>query len=455
MGNERSIPEERIRVLNPGPPVPGSCILYWMQASVRVRENLALLYAIQAANRLHLPVVAYFGITERFPEANLRHYRFLTEGILAAARHLADLGIPLDLRMESPTRGVIRKSRDAALLVMDRGYLRIQREWYRDVAGKVRCPCVQVEDNTCVPVAAVSGKEEYSAATIRPKIHRLLPNFLETHDIQPPTREFREEIPDSLSGSPAEDILASMTVDRSVPPAPEFRGGCDEAEKRLDRFLESGLDAYAEERNDPGTGISSGISPCLHFGQISPVRIAQRVRETGSIGTEAFLEQLIVRRELAVNFVTWNPAYDSFDCLPAWARSTLLAHAKDPREFVYSPEELGRAETHDPYWNAAQEEMVRTGKMQGYMRMYWGKKILEWTPDPRDAYRTALFLNNRYELDGRDPNGYAGIAWCFGKHDRPWKERPIFGTVRYMNAAGLTRKFSMARYLETARDAGR
>jgi deoxyribodipyrimidine photo-lyase len=190
------------------------------------------------------------------------------------------------------------------------------------------------------------------------------------------------------------------------------------------------------------------MSPYLHFGQVSPVTLALHAQEQGGSGTPAFLEELIVRRELAVNFVRYNDHYDSFASLPAWAQKTLELHQGDQREYGYSVDELERAATHDPYWNTAQMEMVKTGKMQGYMRMYWGKKILEWSRTPQDAYSVALYLNNKYEIDGRDPNGYAGIAWCFGKHDRPWGERPVFGMVRYMNAPGLTRKFAMDRYLE-------
>ncbi len=190
------------------------------------------------------------------------------------------------------------------------------------------------------------------------------------------------------------------------------------------------------------------MSPYLHFGQISPLHIALEVLKTKSPGKSAYLEELIIRRELAVNFVYYNREYDNLKCLPDWAYNTLMEHRKDKREYIYSLEEFENAETHDPYWNAAQLEMVHSGKMQGYMRMYWGKKILEWAQNPEKAYQIALKLNNRYELDGRDPNGYAGVAWCFGKHDRAWKEREIFGKVRYMNDHGLRRKFKMDSYVD-------
>jgi deoxyribodipyrimidine photo-lyase len=227
-----------------------------------------------------------------------------------------------------------------------------------------------------------------------------------------------------------------------------FTGGTAEANRRFEQFLQQRLDGFANNRTDPGGDGGSDMSPYLHFGQVSPLTLALLAQEHGGSGTPAFLEELIVRRELAVNFVRYNDHYDSFASLPAWAQKTLELHQADQREYGYSLDELERSATHEPYWNAAQREMVKTGKMQGYMRMYWGKKILEWSRTPQDAYSAALSLNNKYEIDGRDPNGYAGVAWCFGKHDRPWGERPIFGMVRSMNARGLTRKFAMDRYVE-------
>ena len=255
----------------------------------------------------------------------------------------------------------------------------------------------------------------------------------------------------SLAAETTDGLLSRLTIDRTVAPSDIFTGGTGEANLRFEQFLRDRLEGFADNRNDPGGDGGSDMSPYLHFGQVSPVTLALLAREHGGQGTPAFLEELIVRRELAVNFVRYNDHYDSFASLPAWAQKTLALHQADQREFGYSPAELERAATHDPYWNTAQQEMVKTGKMQGYMRMYWGKKILEWSKTPQEAYLTALYLNNKYEIDGRDPNGYAGVAWCFGKHDRPWGERPIFGMVRYMNAQGLKRKFAMERYGEKVR----
>ena len=438
---------ERIRIISSGTVRQKDYVLYWMQSSHRTLENPALAYAIERANASHLPLVVYFGLTDGYPESSLRHITFMLQGLSLVSRDLEALGIRFLLRAEDPAEGVLALAKNAALLVADRGYLRTEQEWYRRVAARVPCPFVQVEANVVVPVRAASEKEEYSAATIRKKIMGKLGRFLLPGTLPAVERSsLSVDLPLPAGISPG-TIPDGLAPDRSVPPSREFLGGSTEAGQRFERFIARALDRFSHDRNDPGKGIASGMSPYLHFGQVSPVSLALRAQEHGGPGCEAFLEELIVRRELAINFVTYNERYDTIGCLPAWAKATLELHAKDPREYRYSLNELEQAKTHDRYWNRAQEEMVQTGKMQGYLRMYWGKKILEWTQAPKEAYRTALYLNNKYEIDGRDPNGYAGVAWCFGKHDRPWKERPVFGMVRYMNAAGLERKFAMDKYM--------
>jgi deoxyribodipyrimidine photo-lyase len=252
---------------------------------------------------------------------------------------------------------------------------------------------------------------------------------------------------DTLDLSNTEAIVRKLKVDTSVAPVAGFTGGTAEAKRWLKVFLKDKLADYPDRRNDPNADAQSNLSPYLHFGQISPLHIALEVEKRSNEGKAAFLEELIVRRELSHNFVYYNDKYDDFECLPPWARRTLNYHERDKREYVYSREQFEMAQTHDPYWNAAQKEMVLTGKMHGYMRMYWGKKILEWTRTPREGFDIALYLNNKYELDGRDPNGFAGVAWCFGKHDRAWAERPVFGKIRYMNANGLKRKFDADAYV--------
>ncbi len=440
----------RIQPLNSRSVQEGRYVLYWMQASQRAECNHALEAAVERANERNLPVVAVFGLTDRFPEANLRHYAFMLEGLEGVRGALARRGIQFVLARESPELAATRLAEEAALVVADRGYLRVQRQWRNHVAKNAPCAVIQVETDAVVPVETASPKEEYTAGTLRPKLERVLGGYLtplKERTVKKDSLALRLDADDERDGRA---LLARLKIDRTVPPVGTVRGGTVRANALLEDFVAGKLARYDELRSDPGLDFSSGLSPYLHFGQISPLAVALRVRAAKGVPAAArksFLEELIVRRELAMNFVFYNELYDEFDCLPDWARKTLAGHGKDRRAYLYGPEQWERAETHDPYWNAAQKEMVLTGRMHNYMRMYWGKKILEWSATPAEAFRTALRLNNRYELDGRDPNGFAGVAWCFGKHDRAWPERRIFGKIRYMNDAGLRRKFDMEAYL--------
>jgi deoxyribodipyrimidine photo-lyase len=254
-------------------------------------------------------------------------------------------------------------------------------------------------------------------------------------------------------------VLAKLSIDRSVAPVTRFfKGGSSQGKARFGEFIKKKFDRYVQNRNQPQTDDISHMSAYLHFGQLSPLYLALQIKAAGSRLNEAqaaYLEELIVRRELAMNFVNYNPDYDSFACLPPWARKTLKHHQKDQREHVYTRSQLEDAETHDGYWNAAMREMKMTGFMHNYMRMYWGKKILEWSKTPEHAFRTTLALNNKYFLDGRDPNSYTGVAWVFGVHDRAWFERPIFGKVRYMAASGLERKCDIKGYVNKVEALGK
>jgi deoxyribodipyrimidine photo-lyase len=436
----------RIHLLNQRPVRQGDYVIYWMQASHRAVDNCALEHAVYRANRLNLPLLAYFGLTNEFPSSNIRHFSFMLQGLAEVSEDLEQRGIPFILRNEDPAIGMQALARKAALVVVDQGYLRTNRNWYDQVSGSVTCPVEQVETNVLVPVSVASGKEEYSAATFRPRISAGVPSYLDLPPDLEPRKQGKLPDIDSLPAGEPDAVLSLLDPDPSVPPV-TLRGGSRIAAGLLEKFITDKLDLYARERNDPSRDLTSGLSPYLHFGQISPVRIALGIMRKEGEGRDAFLDQLIVRRELAVNYVYYNSHYDSYAGLPEWAKKTLAAHADDPREYLYSVDELDRGDTHDPYWNTAQQEMRCKGKIHGYMRMYWGKKLLEWSRDPATAFSLAVALNDRYQLDGRDPNGYAGIAWCFGKHDRPWGERPIFGKVRYMNDRGLERKFDMDGYL--------
>jgi len=440
------IQQTRIENLNKKS-VPGAdYVLYWMQASQRSECNHALEFAVRQANELNQPVIVYFGLTDRYPEANQRHYYFMLQGIQEVQASLKERGIQMVIGRESPEVGTIRMAKRASLVVCDRGYLKLQRQWRRSVAGKVNCPVIQLEGDVVVPVGEASGKEEYSAATLRPKMRKKLTEYLVPLEQSPPRKSLLGLQFESYDIGDIDKVVSGLDIDHSVPEVDGFRGGTGEARRHLKNFLENKLDKYPEHRNDPNADSLSNMSPYLHFGQISPLEIALEVMKSGSTAMDVYLEELIVRRELSINYVFYNPDYDLFEGLPGWAKKTLREHTSNKRAYVYSLADLENAATHDNYWNAAQKEMVTTGKMHGYMRMYWGKKILEWSAGLEEAFRTALYLNNKYELDGKDPNGFAGVAWCFGKHDRPWATRPIFGNVRFMSYQGLRRKFDADRY---------
>jgi deoxyribodipyrimidine photo-lyase len=444
------IQAERIQDLNDAPVQPGRYVLYWMQASQRARCNHALEYAIRQANRQKRPLLAAFGLTEQYPEGQERHYAFMLEGLHETQQALRRRGIQLVVQRGPPEMVATNLAPEASLVVTDRGYTRHQKAWRRSVARRASCRVVQVESDVVVPVEAASDKQEYSAATLRPKIHRQLPRYLAPLE---QTKLSRDSLDMRLASVPIDDVealLAHLKIDHTAGRVRTFTGGASHAARLLREFIERKLPRYASQRSDPSLDIQSHQSPYLHFGQVSPLEIALKIRAAASVpqaSKEAYLEELLVRRELAVNYMHYNPRYDSYDSLPNWARRTLADHAVDRRPVVYSASQLERCATADGYWNAAMQEMLVTGKMHNYMRMYWGKKALEWTRDPRRAFGLLLRLNNMYFLDGRDPSSWANVAWCFGLHDRPWAERPIFGKVRYMNAAGLQRKFDIDAYV--------
>ncbi|MBD3242524.1 MAG: deoxyribodipyrimidine photolyase [Chitinivibrionales bacterium] len=441
------MPPDRATPLNDRPLARGAYVLYWMQHAQRVRCNHALTYAIDHADDLRLPVVVCFGLTAHFPDANSRHYRFMLEGLRSVRERLAQRGMPLVVRMDEPPAVVESLAAKAAMVVTDVGYLRVERDWRRRVARAVDCRVVEVETDVVVPVAVAYPKEAYTAGVLRPHITKVMNRWLVEAPDRRPKRKGRGLELESLDISDTTPVLKRLGVDDSISAVIWLRAGEEQAEQHLRQFVETRLDRFGDLRNDPSQDYLSNLSPYLHFGQLSPIVAALAARAARSPGTAPFLEELIVRRELAMNFAYYNPHYDSFAGLPDWARHTLQAHARDKRSHRYSLRELDQAHTHDKYWNAAQREYLVRGKMHGYMRMYWGKKVLEWSPGPEEAFKRLLYMNNRYSLDGRDPNSYAGVAWCFGKHDRAWKERGVFGKVRYMSEEGLRRKYDMDGYV--------
>lgn len=427
-----------------------------MQRAQRAEDNHALEAAVNHANALGSPLVAAFVLTDRFPEANLRHYAFLCQGLAETRRRLQARGIPLLVFHGDPPQIVAALTHHAGDLVMDAAYTRTPRQWRDHVAEHAACRVTQVETDVVVPVETAAGSEQYSAATLRRRLRPHRDTFLVPVPATPLHHRLQAaDVPAGLRTPQMRELPGDgrvpdwLDLDTSVGPVSRLQGGTAAAETCLEHFLEHGLPRYSADRSDPSLDVRSFLSPYLHFGQISPVRVALQVQAAEHVDLEtreAFLEELIVRRELAINYTHYNPAYDRFETLPEWARKTLAEHATDPRPYLYDRPTLEAAQTHDPYWNAAQREMTRTGTMHNTMRMYWGKKVLEWTADPQEAFERLLYLNNKYELDGRDPASFAGVAWCFGKHDRPWARRPVFGTVRYMNANGLRRKYRIEDY---------
>jgi deoxyribodipyrimidine photo-lyase len=448
--NASPIQDARIQHLNDRDIARGRYVLYWMQQSQRAEMNHALEYAVHEANRLRQGVVVAFGLTDEYPEANLRHYTFMLEGLRETEQALRKRNIRLVLRRGSPAAVALELGREASLLVCDCGYLRHQRQWRQAVAREAACRVVQVESDLIVPVEMASGKAEIGARTLRPRIHRQLADYLKPLSTMAggaSTDGFKPE------GLPLDDpaaLLRTLRIDRSVSPVSGwFRGGTSEAKRRFTEFLKNRLARYEQNHNQPQTDDISGMSPYLHFGQISPLYLAlEAVRASvPQAAKDAFLEEMIVRRELACNFTHFTADYDSYACLPGWAKQSLAEHRRDRREYRYSAGRLEKAGTHDPYWNAAMREMICTGFMHNYMRMYWGKKILEWSRTPEEGFATTLALNNKYFLDGRDPNSYAGVAWVYGVHDRAWPQRAIYGKVRSMMASGLERKCDIRAYV--------
>ncbi|HEX2260572.1 MAG TPA: deoxyribodipyrimidine photo-lyase [Candidatus Binatia bacterium] len=428
----------------------GQCVVYWMQRSQRALDNPALNLAIEAANLLKKPVVVFFSLIPNAHHANRRHYQFMLKGLQDVAQGLRGRGVGFVLR-RFPDHSLLKFCSEVrpCVVVSDENPMAGAERVRTQVAREIPAPFWTVDADVIVPTRLL-GKEHYAARTIRPKIHALLPEFLK------PVTNPKARVPWKTSSSPRASIpdlslLDALPLDVATAPVSAQRGGTQEALTTLRRFIDCKLKGYSRNRNQPDLDGTSRLSSYLHFGHIGPHTVALAVQKSGAPlqDRSAFLEELIVRRELAHNFVRFNPHYETFHSGEPWADRTLRIHANDKREYLYSEAQLENSETHDPLWNAAQKQMVLTGWMHGYLRMYWAKKILEWSPSAAVAYDIAVRLNDRYELDGRDPNGYAGIAWAIvGKHDRAWgPERAVYGKIRYMSYASTSRKFDSGAYI--------
>lgn len=443
---------ERLRILCDAPiRTDGRYVLYWMQQSQRAGFNPALEYAIEQANALGLPTVVCFGLTA-FPDANARHYAFMLQGLAEVEAALWARGVAFVIRKQPPYELAAALAGEAALVVCDRGYLKVQRTWRHRLAIRLDRRLAQVEGDVVVPVEAASDHHEYAARTLRPKLERLWDAQL--LDLPPQGVRRRADdlhLASEFDLAKVDAIVADLRIDHRVGKVARFVPGEAEARRRLRDFVAEGLDRYPEARGRPETGVASYLSPYLHFGQISPVEVALAVRTVGGPGVAKYLDELVVRRELAANHCFYATNYDDYTVIPEWSRRTLREHAADARPHIYTRAQFEAAETHDPYWNAAMREMRATGYMHNVLRMYWGKKILNWSRVPEEAFETLLYLNNRWFLDGRDPNSFANVGWIFGLHDRPWGPQPVFGTVRSMGA-NTFRKFDADSYVrEVAR----
>lgn len=448
---------ERIRKLNEADEKHSAAyVLYWAQMNRRVDANHGLLHACDIANALGLPVLYYEGLTCSYQYANDRLHTFVLEGVPETARRLKKTGIGyvfyLRPKKDSPNDVLYQLAENAAAIVTDDYPTFIARQHNASVPAKLKIPYYAVDSSCIVPMSQITARQ-YGAYTIRPRITRILPKYL-VHPGEPKVKKhwtaaiphFHTEVQDGKIA----DLVKSCDIDHSVPPSPSFTGGRLAAEKLLDFFLETNLKRYDRDRNDPPRHATSHMSPYLHFGQISSLEIALAVKEYAAkhhLMANGYLEELIVRRELAFNYARFVDNPQDLANLPDWARETMKKHAKDKRDPLYSPREMERAETYDDLWNATQKEMVLRGKIHGYYRMYWGKKILEWSRGYQPAVDFMIDQHGRYALDGRDPNTYTNVLWCFGLHDRAWGERPIFGKLRFMSGDSTKRKSNAKAYI--------
>lgn len=432
-------------------------VLYWMQMFKRTSHNHALIFAIRKANELKLPLVVYEGLKYYYPWASDRIHTFILEGVEEKRKEFERLGIRyvfyLQKDKRSPKQTVAKLAQDAACIVTDDFPCFIIPKHNERISEKATVPVYVVDSNGIVPMAKFD-KEEYAAYTIRPKINRLLDNYLKPlteESVEIESLDLKVDCPETaVTSATISKLVSECDIDHAVKPSNHYHGGTVNGRKRLRKFVDEILPDYDKARSKPDRDGSSRLSSYLHFGFLSPLEIALAVKGANAPqeSIDAYLEELIVRRELSYNFTRHNPKYDSLESLPAWVQKTMREHADDERQFNYTLEELEAGETHDELWNAAQREMVVTGEMHNYVRMLWGKNVIAWSASYEIAFETLVHLNNKYCLDGRNPNSYTGILWCFGKHDRAWFERHVFGMIRYMTSGSTGKKFDSKKYID-------
>ena len=455
--------KKRTRVLT-GPDIEeiktnSNGIVYWMSRDQRIQDNWALLYAQRVAIKYETPLHICFCLVPKFLNATIRHFRFMLNGLEEVESEAKDLNISFHL-LEGKAVDVLPQfveKHKIGGIITDFSPLRVSKEWSQELCDRLKpkgIPVCQIDAHNIVPIWTASDKCEYGARTIRPKIHKHLSEFLTEFPpvIRHPFDASKESKAKDIDWKALENRLQ---VDMTVGDCKWIRSGTKAAFQMLNSFCAKRLKGFGTKRNDPNEDCLSNLSPYFHFGQLSVQRailVVNKYKSKHKESVDAFVEESVVRRELADNYCYYNENYDNINGAHDWARNTLIVHKKDKREYVYSLEKLETAQTHDQLWNAAQRQMTRDGKMHGFMRMYWAKKILEWTQSPEEALNFAIFLNDKYELDGRDPNGYVGCMWSIcGVHDQGWAERPVFGKIRFMNFNGCKRKFDVNQYINRFR----
>lgn len=465
--------KKRIKKLNSSTAVDGTCVLYVMSRDQRVHDNHALVAAQKHADTIGLPLAVVFCLYEAAGNRAQEHYQFMIDGLKQVDADLENLKIPFIFLIGEPKEQltVLCTTAKPSAVYFDFNPLTGPRKLHKTLAHTIEIPMYVVDTHNVVPVWEASDKLEVGAYTLRPKLHKQLALYLtEPEQAHQATSAWPHTV---VSMTDCEDeIMRIIAKQKPNETKCEFLSGEKAGLEQLDAFVSKKLERYAVDRNDPSSGSQSDLSPYLHFGQLSALRVALRMQEeaikigedlhflhspkmpkpedaetTRMHGIDSLIEELIVRKELADNYCYYQSNYLSLDAASNWAKETIALHDKDPREYEYSYTELDDAKTHDKAWNAAQQQLKKTGKMHGYMRMYWAKKIKEWTPDAQNAIDYLVRMNDFYSIDGGDPNGYAGIMWSVvGIHDRPWIEREIFGKIRYMNYGGLQRKFDIEAY---------
>ncbi|KAL7052158.1 hypothetical protein ACKWTF_004794 [Chironomus riparius] len=450
--------KKRIKILNKYDEVPESNseggICYWMARDQRVQDNWAMLFTQKLALKNKLPMHVVFCLTDKFMDATLRHYKFMLDGLEEVSLDLKKLSINFHLLIGEHKKEIPKFVKDFKIgaLVCDFSPLRIHREWVEKIKKELpsKVPFIQVDAHNIVPIWIASDKQEYAARTIRNKINSKLGDYLTEF---PPVIKHPYKPEDSLRPEPIdwEELLESLKIDRSVEPVDWIKPGYKNSIEMLESFIMKRLKHFGDKRNDPTLSVLSNLSPYFHYGQIAVQRSiieVKKYKSSASASVDAFCEEAIVRRELSDNFCFYNPNYDNLKGITDWAMKTLNDHRKDKRDYVYTRKEFEEAKTHDDLWNSAQIQMTKEGKMHGFLRMYWAKKILEWTASPEEGLETAIYLNDRFNLDGRDPNGFVGCMWSIGGiHDQGWGERKIFGKIRFMNYDGCKRKFDIKKFI--------